>query len=135
MLTLVSVSTFSQNLQPKPIQFDNEDGVFITVDLMDSVSLKLIERTILQKENQTLALVVQNVKFQNTELSAKFDLSLIQITKYRNLWQITERQKDKLFTNLEHQKNIAKNVKKKRLETVFYTSEVVSQLEPYYLLC
>lgn len=137
LVLLVSACGFSQNSQPdkilldsdlvQPIQLDSQDGVFITLGLMDAITLKMIDRNVLKKEVLTLNEIVSNVKNQNKVLNLKFDLSVIQSENYIQLWKYTETQKDKLFAALEQQKTITKNVKKKPLETVFYISEEVSR--------
>ncbi len=110
---LLSVFVFSQNSQPKPIQLDNQEGVFITVSLMDSISFKLMDRVALKKENLVLSQVVGNIKLQNEELIKKCDLSSNQVNAYKVLWNKTETQKKKLYESLENQKLITKNIKKK----------------------
>lgn len=126
---------FSQSSPPKAIQLDNQDGVFITIDLMDSISLKLIDRTILQKENLTFAKTLLNVRAQNEQLAFKFDLASTKAVKYKNLWGIAENQKDLYFDSLEKQRTITSNIKKKPLETIFYTSEGASRSVWSPLLC
>lgn len=122
---LLSAFAFSQDSQPKAIQLDNQEGVFITVGLMDSISFKLMDRVVLRKENLTLGCIVENVKLQNEELINKFNLSSNQVFAYKTLLNKTETQKKKLYDSLENQKLITKNVKKKRLKTGFFVSEVV----------
>ena len=133
----MSVFVFSQNsqTQPKPINFENEIGVFITIDLMDVISLKLIDRVTILKENESLTQIIDNIKFQNTELNSKFELSLNQTNNYKELWRKTEKQNKHLFSNYENQKQITKNLKKKHLETEFYISEGVSPSVSLPLLC
>lgn len=89
---------------------------------MDVITLKMIDRNVFKKEIVTLREIVSNVKSQNEQLGLKFDLSVLQADNYKQLWTYTETQKDKLFTALEQQRIITKNVKKKPLETDFYIS-------------
>jgi len=133
----MSVFVFSQNSQtePKPINFGNESGIFITIDLMDAISLKLIDRVSILKENESLAQIIDNIKLQNTELNYKFELSLNQTHNYKELWRTTERQNKLLFSNYESQKRITKNLKKKHLGTEYYISEEVCQSVSLPLLC
>lgn len=136
-MLLMSVFVFSQNsqTQPKPINFENESGVFITIDLMDAISLKLIDRVTILKENESLTQIMDNIKLQNLELNSKFDLSLSQTQNYKELWRKTEKQNKLLLYSYESQKQITKNVKKKHLETEFYISEGVSPSVSLPLLC
>jgi len=131
----VSGFVFSQNLQPKPIQFEQEDGVFISIDLMDSISLKLIDREVLIKENKNLTSLVSNNKAQIQGLIIKSDLTNSKALKFEKLYNLTEIQRDKAIENYNNQIIITKNVKKNRLGTVFYISEEVYRSDLLRLHC
>lgn len=134
---LISAFVFSQSSQQAatPIKYDQKDGVFITIETMDAISLKLIDRQILKKENKTLAEVVENSKAQINELNLKWDLSESKANDFKNLYTIAETQKNKALENYESQVIITKNVKKKHLKTVFYISEAESRSVWSPLLC
>lgn len=102
---------------------------------MDAISIKLIDRNFLQKEKENFTQIIKNIELQNIELNNKFEISVINTHNYKQLWQLTERQKDKLFTSLENQKLITKNIKKKRLKMGFYILEEAFRLDLSPLLC
>lgn len=133
---LTSVSVFSQSSQlATPIKYEQKDGVFITIETMDVISTKLIDRQILQKENQTLALVVENAKAQLKELDLKLKLSESKANDFKSLYDIAETQKNKALENYENQVIITSNVKKKHLETGCYILVVESRSVLSPLLC
>lgn len=119
----------------KAINFENTDGVFISFDLMDNISLKMIERKSLIKENKVFGELLFNEKEINSQLVAKYDISVMESNKYKELWSITEVQKTKLFESLEKQKTITDNVKKNLGERVSYISEEVFLLASSPLPC
>jgi hypothetical protein len=102
---------------------------------MDVISLKLIDRQILQKENQNLSETVANARKQINEISIKSDLSENKANDFKNLYTIAEEQKTRALENYESQLLITKNVKKKHLKTVYYISEVESRSVWLPLLC
>lgn len=110
MLTGVSVS--SQSL-PVPINYNGVDGVFITINMMDNVSLKLIDRNVLLSEQVTLLKIIENIKSQNSELLSSLDLVKSQNGNYKNLLEKTEAQKSILLESLNDQKQITKNLKRR----------------------
>jgi hypothetical protein len=110
---LTSAFAFSQNLQPERILYNNNDGVFITISIMDSISLKLIQRNFLIKENTSLNKINFNLSGQINALSEKSDLNNLRAVKYRSLFELTEQQKSAALQNFESQKIITGNVRKK----------------------
>jgi hypothetical protein len=110
---LTSAFAFSQNLQPERILYNNNDGVFITISIMDSISLKLIQRNFLIKENTSLNKINFNLSGQINALSEKSDLNNLRAVKYRSLFELTEQQKSAALENFESQKIITENVRKK----------------------
>jgi hypothetical protein len=110
---LTSAFAFSQNLQPERIIYNNNDGVFITISIMDSISLKLIQRNFLIKENTSLNKINFNLSGQINALSEKSDLNNLRAVKYRSLFELTEQQKSAALQNFESQKIITGNVRKK----------------------
>lgn len=112
-LLLTSVLSYSQDLQPKKIQYKGIDGLFISFALMDSVSVKLIDRKSLLTENYTFSEIYKKLELENNELRLKFDLSQSQAFKYKSLFDITLEQKEKALENFESQKIITSNVKAK----------------------
>ena len=110
---LTSGSVFSQNLQPERILYNNNEGVFITFSLMDSISLKLIQRNFLIKENASLYEINFNLNYQIETVSQKSDLNEAIAVKYKSLYDITEQQKIAALENFESQKIIIGNVKAK----------------------
>lgn len=110
---MTSAFAFSQNLQPERILYNNNDGVFITISIMDSISLKLIQRNFLIKENTSLNKINFNLSGQINALSEKSDLNNLRAVKYRSLFELTEQQKSAALQNFESQKIITGNVRKK----------------------
>lgn len=132
----MSASVFSQSSQlATPIKYEQKDGVFITIETMDVISLKLIDRQILKKEVINLNLVTSNLKGQNSELFKSVKLNESKANDYKNLYTIAEEQKTRALENYESQVIITKNVKKKHLKTVYYISEVESRSVWSPLLC
>ena len=113
ILTLLLTSVFanSQSLQPKKIVFNGESGLFISFNLMDSISLKLIDRKNLVKQRFSYLDIFKSLRLENQELKYKFDLSNSQALKYKDLFKIEVDQKKLALENFESQKSITKNVK------------------------
>jgi hypothetical protein len=80
---------------------------------MDSISLKLIQRNFLIKENTSLNKINFNLSGQINALSEKSDLNNLRAVKYRSLFELTEQQKSAALQNFESQKIITGNVRKK----------------------
>ena len=110
---MTSAFASSQNSQPERILYNNKDGVFITISIMDSISLKLIQRNFLIKENTSLNKINFNLSGQINALSEKSDLNNLRAVKYRSLFELTEQQKSAALENFESQKIITGNVRKK----------------------
>tara|TARA_R110000744_G_scaffold121116_2_gene225549 strand:+ start:19640 stop:19957 length:318 start_codon:yes stop_codon:yes gene_type:complete len=80
---------------------------------MDSISLKLIQRNFLIKENASLYEINFNLNYQIETVSQKSDLNEAIAVKYKSLYDITEQQKIAALENFESQKIIIGNVKAK----------------------
>ena len=127
ILILISALSFSQNLQPQPIHLNDQDGVFINLELMDLISLKLIDRNTLEQKNLSLTQIIDNLKDQNKEISLNIDLYKSQAVKLKNLNTISEIQKNKALEGLKKQQIITSNLKKKSFKNnVLYFSGGIS---------
>jgi len=114
-------------LQPQPIHLNDQDGVFINLELMDLISLKLIDRNTLEQKNLSLTQIIDNLKDQNKEISLNIDLYKSQAVKLKNLNTISEIQKNKALEGLKKQQIITSNLKKKSFKNnVLYFSGGIS---------
>lgn len=80
---------------------------------MDSISVKLIHRNYLIKENMSLRDITFNLNNQITLLRDKSKINASQAIKYKSLFNISEQQKNAALQNFESQKIITGNVKAK----------------------
>lgn len=110
---LTSALSYSQNWQPKKIQYQGNEGVFISFPVMDSISLRLIDRKSLLSESITYKSIFTNLQQENSLLNANF-LTLTQTSNdYKLALKKTEEQLGLLQENLNAQVEITKNNKKK----------------------
>ena len=108
---LTSVSLFSQDLQPKKIVYDNEEGLFISFSLMDSISYKLIDRKSILKENLSLGDLLLILQAKNDQLLEKSQALERTVDNWRVLYVKSEAQKAQFYEALESQREITTNVK------------------------
>lgn len=80
---------------------------------MDSISVKLLHRNYLIKENMSLGNISNNLAGQVQAIQDKASLYSSQSLKYKSLFDISEAQKNAALESLEAQKIITKNVKAK----------------------
>jgi len=110
---LTSALTYSQSWQPKKIQYQGVDGLFISFQVMDSISLRLIDRKSLLSESITYKSIFENLQQENRLLKANF-LTLTQTSNdYKLALFKTEEQINLFQENLNAQVEITKNNKKK----------------------
>jgi hypothetical protein len=108
--------------------------VFITIETMDIISLKLIDRNVMKQELLKTSEIISNLKNQNNELFSLVELHKNKGNDLKFLYGISEEQKNIALENYENQVIITKNVKKKPLKTDFYISgaEFRSVWSPLY---
>lgn len=80
---------------------------------MDSISVKMIHRNFLIKENMSLTDITINLKTQLSETETKSRLYKETALKYKSLFSISEQQKNAALDNYESQKIITGNIKAK----------------------
>lgn len=113
---MMSVSSYSQDLQPKKVNLNNLEGVFISFPLMDSISVKLIHRKGLILENQSLLSLYNNEKDKNIILESKTKLMHENALKQENINYACNRQIDLVKDDLNIQKEITKKARKNGLK-------------------
>lgn len=105
--------SYSQDWQPKKIRYQGVEGLFISFQVMDTISLRLIDRKSLLSESFTYKSIFENLQQENSLLNANL-LTLTQTSNdYRLALLKTEEQLDLLQENLDAQVEITKNNKKK----------------------
>ena len=110
---MTSAFACSQNLQPERILYNNKDGVFVVISVMDSISIKLIHRNFLIKENKSLTDINFNLNGQINALENRSNLATLTAVKYKSLFEISEQQKTAALENFDSQKIITGNIKAK----------------------
>lgn len=115
---MTSVSSFSQDLQK--VTNKGKKGLFITFSLMDSVSLKLIDRNSLRAQILAFSNTIEVMKKENRELASKFELSNGNSKLYKSLFDTAERQRFLYQKSFENQEIITKNNKRKSRKNMLY---------------
>lgn len=115
MLIAISISgsAFSQNWQPKAITYNGDSGLFISFQIMDSISVKLIGRNEVLRENKHLWTLYKNEKNETLALSQKYKAEREISKDWENLYLKSEEQSKLYEINFNKQKEITKNIKKK----------------------
>ncbi len=117
---MISVSSFSQNWQPKKIVYGNEVGLFLPFSIMDSISFKLIERNSLISQNLSLGKLIRVLQDKNDELVQK----TLKLSNTSLKWQLLyekESEKSLLLTeNIIDQKQITVNTKRRARRNGLY---------------
>lgn len=116
---MMSVSSYSQDLQPKKVILNNTEGVFISFALMDSISVKLIERKYLKTENQSLLSLYENEKEKVNTLQEKTNLMQENALKQEHINYACKRQIDIVKDDLLIQKEVTKKARKNGLKFLF----------------
>lgn len=113
---MMSVSSYSQNLQPKKVILNNNEGVFISFALMDTITVKLIERKSLKLENASLLSLYSNEKTKVETLESKVNLMQENAKKMDSMFYASNRQTDLVKDDLKMQKEITKKARRNGLK-------------------
>ena len=119
-MILTSASAFSQNWQPKKIKLKGESGLFLPFSIMDSLTVKLIDRKGLKIETERLNLLTELNEKTLQELKVKIDLLEDKTNKFKDIIQIQESQKEEALRLLETQKSISTVYKKKARKNAIF---------------
>ena len=117
---MTSVLVFSQDLRPKKIVFDNEQGIFIGLDLMDTITFKLIERKGLISEFDTTKKILTNSESKVLVLSEKNETLTSTANKWKTLYEKTEEQNSIYQDNLELTEALVKSERKRGRKRALY---------------
>ncbi len=113
---MTSVSSYSQDLQPKKVTLNKTEGVFISFALMDTISVKLIERKSLKVQNDVLFSLYENEKQKVKESQEKEKLMQENALKQDSINYASKRQTELIKDNLEVQKELTKKARKNGLK-------------------
>lgn len=111
-----SVSSYSQDWQPKKVTLGKESGVFINFSLMDTISVKLIERKSLINENKQLSGLYLNEKEKVKVLDDKIKILEENALKLELINTKTELQLKLTEENFETQKDLTKKARRSGLK-------------------
>ncbi|QCW20364.1 hypothetical protein [Flavobacterium phage FPSV-S1] len=116
IVATISVSSYSQDLQPKKVTLGTEKGVFINFALMDTITVKLIEKKSLIVQNKTLASLYLNEKQIVKTKDDKIKIFEENALKYDLLNSKSEIQIKLLEENFETQKEETKKARRNGLK-------------------
>lgn len=116
----MSASAFSQDWQPKTIVLDNKGGLFLPYPVMDSITVKLIERNSLMRQNLSYSQLVQTLQDKNDVLAQKSENVQETALKWEKLYNIEIKKFNLLNENFNDQKTIISNNKKKARRNGLY---------------
>jgi hypothetical protein len=107
---LISGSAYSQS-SLTPIKYKGENGLFISFPVMDSISVKLIDRQKLVKENGRVWALYFNSQRQNSEIESKNYILKNSVKDWERLYNNERTQKELLIMSVADQKEMIKKAK------------------------
>lgn len=110
---LTSVFSYSQDWLPKKIVSNGEEGLFLPFSIMDSVSVRLIDRKAVKKENLSLMDLIAICERENSELEDKVVTYEGLVLKWQAQYLDTEKQRALATDNYEKQILITEETKKR----------------------
>jgi hypothetical protein len=116
ILVMMSVSSYSQDWQPRKVTLNDKQGVFISFALMDTISVKLIERKSLKFQNESLLSLYDNEKAKTKQLEQKNKLMYENALKQESINYASKRQTDLVKDDLNMQKELTKKARRNGLK-------------------
>jgi hypothetical protein len=113
---MMSVSSYSQDWQPRKVTLNDKQGVFISFALMDTISVKLIERKSLKFQNESLLSLYDNEKAKTKQLEQKNKLMYENALKQESINYASKRQTDLVKDDLNMQKELTKKARRNGLK-------------------
>jgi hypothetical protein len=110
---LTTVFSYSQTSQPLRTNLNGVSGVFIGLPLMDSISLKLIDRNHLKREIKTLGDLALVIEEKNAQLEQKVEIAVAHAASWGEVFDNVSAQNRLLIKNFEAQKELT-TIHKKR---------------------
>lgn len=110
---LTSALSYSQNWQPKKITTNNVSGIFVPITIMDSISVKLINRKELITQNKRLEEIMSLIGSKVTEQEKKIALLNGISEKYRSERNLEAKNRDLLNEKLSNLRVKNKKIKKR----------------------
>lgn len=105
--------SYSQDLQPKKIQYNKQEGLFISFALMDTIAFKLIDRKTLKSQSLTLSQLYKVLNEKNKVIEEQLDISKKSSTKWQILYEKAKAQGSIYQNSIKQQEEILKQTKKK----------------------
>lgn len=113
------MSSYSQGLYPKKINFEGDEALLISFEMMDQIAFKLIDRNNLKKKYTTLSEINKNLNDQAFVLEKSIELKESQLNKWKGLYSKSTEQINIYKDQIDYYENTIVSIKKKHKRKSF----------------